>query len=151
MKRTADRPLPAGRSALAAKSLSFAATTLARRHRLSRSCVVNRHAAGWALATWLLYVVRVHAAQARSAVNTAVGAVAGALPVLMGWAAVGGALRPSGAGALFLIVFLWQFPHFMAIAWLYREEYARGRLQMLTVVDPTGRRGGRAGRARRWR
>ena len=75
-------------------------------------------------------------------INTAVGAVAGALPVLIGWSATGEPLDER-ALALVLMLFLWQFPHFMAIAWLYREHYARAGHQMLTVVDPTGRRAGR--------
>ena len=67
--------------------------------------------------------------------------MAGAVPVLMGWTAVGG--RPGLAAAtLFLIVFLWQFPHFMAIAWIYRQQYAAAGMQMLPVVDPSGRRAG---------
>jgi protoheme IX farnesyltransferase len=71
--------------------------------------------------------------------NTAIGAIAGALPVLMGWTAVGGALDLR-AWSLFLIVFLWQFPHFMAIAWIYRQQYGAAGLQMLPVVDSSGYR-----------
>ena len=63
------------------------------------------------------------------------------MPVLMGWTAVGGQLG-LGAATLFLIVFLWQFPHFMAIAWIYRHEYAAAGCRMLPVVDPSGRRAG---------
>jgi protoheme IX farnesyltransferase len=70
-----------------------------------------------------------------------VGAVSGALPVLIGWTATGAAID-NRAIALVLVLFLWQFPHFMAIAWLYREQYARAGHQMLTVVEPTGRRAG---------
>jgi len=71
--------------------------------------------------------------------NTAVGAVPGALPPLMGWTAARGEL--SGAGwALFAIVAFWQIPHFMAIAWMYRDEYARAGFKMLPVIDPDGRR-----------
>jgi protoheme IX farnesyltransferase len=79
--------------------------------------------------------------KSRTSANTAVGAVAGALPVLMGWASVGAPLGLK-ACSLFLIVFLWQFPHFMAIAWIYRRQYAEAGLQMLPVVDPSGRRAG---------
>jgi heme o synthase len=99
--------------------------------------------------TWFSYVVLYTPLKSRTAANTAVGAVAGALPVLIGWAAVGGSFSLAGpfsggvrAAALFLIVYLWQFPHFMAIAWIYRTQYASAGLQMLTVVDPTGRRAG---------
>jgi len=94
------------------------------------------------LLSWFLYVVVYTPLKRRSATNTAVGAVAGALPVLMGWTATGRAVDVNAA-TLFMIVFLWQFPHFMAIAWLYRRDYALGGMQMLTVVDPTGQRAGR--------
>ena len=77
----------------------------------------------------------------RTTANTAVGAVAGAMPVLIGWSAVG-APFDLRAGALFLIVFLWQFPHFMAIAWIYRRQYAAAGMKMLSTVDPRGLRTG---------
>lgn len=73
--------------------------------------------------------------------NTLVGAVPGALPPLMGWTAATGDLG-AGGWALFTILFFWQIPHFMAIAWMYREDYARGGFRMLPVVDPEGRRTG---------
>ena len=75
----------------------------------------------------------------RTPLNTAVGAVSGALPILIGWTATGTAIDMR-CWALVAVMFLWQFPHFMAIAWLYREDYARGGQRMLTVVDPTGLR-----------
>jgi protoheme IX farnesyltransferase len=77
----------------------------------------------------------------RSPLNTAVGAVSGAMPILIGWTATGAAIDVRIL-ALVGVMFLWQFPHFMAIAWLYRADYARARQQMLTVVDPTGLRAG---------
>ena len=73
--------------------------------------------------------------------NTLVGAVPGALPPLMGWTAATGDLG-AGGWALFTILFFWQMPHFMAIAWMYRDDYARGGFRMLPVVDPEGRRTG---------
>lgn len=139
MRRTAQRPLAAGRLGDAEAGLFVFAT-----------CVVGLAVlvlwAGWASAawaglSWLVYVLAYTPLKPRSAANTAVGAVAGALPVLIGWSAVGGALD-ARATALVLLLFLWQFPHFMAIAWLYREDYARAGYQMLTVVDPTGWRAG---------
>ncbi len=84
----------------------------------------------------------------RTAANTAVGAVAGALPVLMGWTAVGAPLDLR-AWSLFLIVFLWQFPHFMAIAWIYRRDYGGAGLKMLSTVDPSRFSGRHAGDSRR--
>jgi protoheme IX farnesyltransferase len=69
--------------------------------------------------------------------NTAVGAVPGALPPVIGWAAATGQVGAE-AWAMFLIVFLWQFPHFLAIAWIYRDDYARAGYRMLPIVDPPG-------------
>jgi protoheme IX farnesyltransferase len=69
--------------------------------------------------------------------NTAVGAVPGALPPLMGWTAATGEISAAG-WSLFAILFIWQLPHFMAIAWLYREDYARGGFRMLPIIDPDG-------------
>ena len=74
--------------------------------------------------------------------NTIVGAVPGALPPLMGWVAARGEVT-RGGWALFAILFFWQLPHFLAIAWIYREQYARAGFVMLPVVDPTGERTGR--------
>jgi len=84
----------------------------------------------------------------RSPLNTAVGAVAGALPVAIGWLAADGPRRLAAgdaasaltAAALATVLYLWQFPHFMAIAWLYRRQYAAAGLRMLTVDDPSGLR-----------
>src|SRR5207237_391600 len=70
------------------------------------------------------------------------GAVPGALPIVGGWTAAGGAIGPAVA-ALFWILFLWQLPHFLALAWIYREDYQRGGLAMLSVTDPDGRHTGR--------
>jgi protoheme IX farnesyltransferase len=78
----------------------------------------------------------------RSPLATLVGAVPGALPPLIGWAASHGGISAGGA-ALFLIVFLWQIPHFMAIAWLYRDDYGKAGFPMLPVIEPDGRRTGR--------
>ena len=141
MTRTADRPLPAGRlsprgSARLCRVDARSLGTIYLATALSIS-----PALGWALATWVVYVAVYTPLKTASPANTAVGAVAGALPVLIGWSATGAALDER-ALALSLVLFLWQFPHFMAIAWLYRQEYARAGLQMLTVVDPSGRRAG---------
>jgi len=78
----------------------------------------------------------------RTSLATMVGALPGALPPVIGWAAAAGRLEP-GAFVLFAIMFLWQIPHFLAIAWIYREDYARGGLPMLPVLDPEGRMTGR--------
>jgi len=139
MDRTADRPLPAGR--LGAREvlwLGSAATVVGAAHL---AFWVGPLTAALGLATWVLYVCVYTPLKLRTHANTMVGAVAGAMPVLMGWSAVGGRLDLSAA-TLFLIVFLWQFPHFMAIAWIYRRQYAAAGMRMLPVVDPSGLRPG---------
>jgi heme o synthase len=139
MARTAARPLPA-RRLTSGEALAFAAVTLVA-GTIYLANWVNLACTGWALLTWGLYVLAYTPLKTRSPLNTAVGAVAGALPVLIGWSATGTALDARACG-LALLLFLWQFPHFMAIAWLYREDYARAGYRMLTVVEPTGRRAG---------
>jgi len=144
MARTAQRPLPSGRVsapevfALGALSAAVGVVYL--------GAAVNWLTALTGLLTWFLYVGVYTPMKARSPANTVVGAIAGAMPVLIGWTAAGAPLALSAGGlkaaTLFLIVYLWQFPHFMAIAWIYRDQYAAARLQMLTVVDPSGRRAG---------
>jgi protoheme IX farnesyltransferase len=74
----------------------------------------------------------------RTSLNTLIGAVPGALPIVGGWTAAGGALGPAVL-ALFWILFLWQLPHFLALAWIYREDYRRGGFVMLSLEDPEGR------------
>jgi heme o synthase len=144
MPRTADRPLPAGRIAPAEVLVVGASAVMA--GMLYLGVLVNWLTAMIGLLTWFLYVVVYTPMKALTPANTVVGAIAGALPVLVGWTAVGAPLALSSGGlqaaTLFFIVYLWQFPHFMAIAWIYRDQYAQARLQMLTVVDPTGRRAG---------
>ena len=139
MPRTAERPLPAGRLT-SWEALGFSAITL-----LVGCCwlatFTSWQATFWAAATWMFYVLAYTPLKTRTTANTAVGAVAGAMPVLIGWTAAGQPLDRR-AIALFLTLFLWQFPHFMAIAWLYREQYARAGYKMLTGIDPTGRRAG---------
>jgi protoheme IX farnesyltransferase len=139
MARTADRPLPAGRL-LPTEAAAFSLATLLA-GALYLAIFVNAASLGWALLTWALYVLLYTPLKTATTINTAVGAVAGALPVFIGWTAAGEALDRR-AVALALVLFLWQFPHFMAIAWLYREDYARAGYLMLTTVEPTGRRAG---------
>lgn len=139
MDRTADRPLPSARMSGWEAVLHGTAAALLGVAYLG--LLVNLLTAALGALTWLIYVGIYTPLKSRSPANTAVGAVAGALPILMGWTAVGGRLNLSAA-TLFLIVFLWQFPHVMAIAWIYRRQYAAAGLKMLPVVDPTGRRAG---------
>ena len=139
MARTADRPLPAGRLTGSQVVVFGVVCIVAGTVYLAR--YVGLPTAALGLLTWTLYVWVYTPLKRRTASNTAVGAVAGALPVLMGWSAVG-APFDLRAWALFLIVFLWQFPHFMAIAWIYRREYSSAGLKMLSTVDPSGFRVG---------
>jgi protoheme IX farnesyltransferase len=99
-------------------------------------------ATGLALATLVMYLAVYTPAKRRTPLATLVGAVPGALPPLIGWAASTGGVSLGGL-ALFGIVFLWQIPHFMAIAWMYRNDFARAGFPMLPVLDPAGRRAGR--------
>jgi protoheme IX farnesyltransferase len=140
MDRTADRPLPAGR--LSGRAVVWFGLATVAVGVVYLALVVGLATAALGAATWIAYVALYTPLKSRSSLNTAVGAVAGAMPVLMGWTAGGGRLGVEAA-TLFLIVYLWQFPHFMAIAWIYREQYARAGLRMMTVVDPTGMRAGR--------
>ncbi len=139
MPRTANRPLPAGRLT-SRQVIAFGTATLLV-GTVELAIAVNVVTAGVALATWLIYVLAYTPLKTRSPLNTAVGAVSGALPILIGWTATGAAVDVR-ALALVAVMFLWQFPHFMAIAWLYRADYARAGQRMLTVVDPTGLRAG---------
>ena len=139
MQRTANRPLPAGRLS-PAEVAGFSAGCLIT-GVLYLALTTNWPTTAWLVISWILYVAVYTPLKPISAVNTAVGAVAGALPALIGWSATGAPLYQR-ALALFLLIFLWQFPHFMAIAWLYRQDYSRAGHQMLPVVDPSGRRAG---------
>lgn len=139
MARTADRPLPAGRLT-GTQVITFGAVTIVA-GVIYLAAFVGLLTAALGMLTWVMYVVVYTPLKRRTAANTAVGAVAGALPVLMGWTAAGAPLDLR-AWSLFLIVFLWQFPHFMAIAWIYRRDYDGAGLKMLSTVDPSGMRAG---------
>jgi protoheme IX farnesyltransferase len=104
--------------------------------------LTNLLAAVLAAATLAIYLAVYTPLKRRTPAATLVGAVPGALPPLIGWTASNGALSPGGL-ALVAIVFLWQIPHFMAIAWMYRDDYAKAGFPLLAVIDPTGARAGR--------
>jgi protoheme IX farnesyltransferase len=139
MRRTAGRALPSGRIA-GAEALLFGGVIVV------VGTVVLLLGAGFlaalvAFLTAVLYVCVYTPLKTRTTLNTLIGAIPGALPPLIGWAAAAGRLGPE-AWTLFLIVFLWQFPHFLAIAWIYREDYRRAGFRMLTGEDARGRRTG---------
>jgi protoheme IX farnesyltransferase len=140
MRRTRGRPLPSGRVSVRAAIAFGALTAVAGLTILAWR--VNLLTAALAGLTLVSYVWFYTSLKRRSTLNTLVGAVPGALPVLGGWTAAGGALD-ARAFALFWILFLWQLPHFLALAWMYREDYRTARLQMLSVDDSDGHRTGR--------
>jgi protoheme IX farnesyltransferase len=140
MRRTRLRPLPAGRVAPADARIFGLALSAAGLALLAARA--NWLSAALALATLLTYLAIYTPMKRRTPLSTVVGALPGALPALIGWTASHGTIDRSGA-ALFAIVFCWQLPHFMAIAWLYREDYARAGFPMLPVIDPNGRRAGK--------
>jgi protoheme IX farnesyltransferase len=141
MRRTENRPLPAGRmQPLEVLAFGF---TLGLGGVIYLAVTIQRPwAALIAAVTFISYVFIYTPLKRRTPLNTLVGAVPGALPPLIGWAAIRGTIDPE-AWALFFIIFLWQVPHFLAIAWIYREDYAHARLRMLPVLDPDGTRTGR--------
>ncbi|MEE2752764.1 MAG: heme o synthase [Candidatus Latescibacterota bacterium] len=137
MSRTADRPLPAGR--LQPEKACVLGLTMLAIGLIYLVGWVNVATALVGLATAVVYLVAYTPLKRMTVHNTVVGAVAGALPPVGGWTAVQGDLG-LGALVLFSILFLWQFPHFYSIAWMYRDDYARGGFRMLAVEDPDGNR-----------
>ena len=140
MRRTRLRPVPDGRLQ-PAESLVFA-TALSVTGLLTLGAGVNALSAGVALVTLLIYALIYTPLKRRSSFSTVVGAIPGALPPVIGWTAARGVLS-EGGWVLFWIVFLWQLPHFLAIAWMYRDDYARAGFPMLPVIEPDGRSTGR--------
>ena len=140
MRRTRARPLPDGRVPPTDAGIFGLALALCGLLLLAERA--GMLAALLATATLIVYLVVYTPMKRRSSLSTLVGAVPGALPPLIGWAASHGSLS-SGGTALFAIVFLWQIPHFMAIAWMYRADYAKAGFPMLPVIEPEGRRAGR--------
>ena len=136
MERTRNRPLPRGR--ISRRAAMIHAAVLAAVGLATLVTAVNLPSTGLALAAMLLYVLAYTPLKRRSTLCTPVGAIVGAIPPLIGWAAAGRGLD-AGAWVLFVLLFLWQIPHFLAIAWLYRDDYARAAFRMLPSVDPCGR------------
>jgi protoheme IX farnesyltransferase len=140
MNRTAERPLPSGLvGAEAALLLGGAFSVFG---LLTLSAWVNLLVAVLGAVTLVTYLFVYTPLKRKSEWNTIIGAIPGALPPLMGWAAARGEIDPLG-WTLFGILFFWQVPHFMAIAWLYREDYAKAGFVMLPNVDGEGVRTGR--------
>jgi heme o synthase len=138
MRRTANRPLPAGRitpeqaaafgAALSGAGLAYLLATVPTAGFLAAAVTITT------------YVLVYTPLKTVTEWNTIVGAVPGALPPVIGWCAARGWGGVEGAAALFAVLFLWQIPHFLAIAWMYREDYAGAGFRMLPGTDPSGRR-----------
>jgi protoheme IX farnesyltransferase len=136
MRRTASRPLPAGRmTMLHGTAVGLA---LAVGGSLYLALFTNVLTGLLTFLTSVTYLAAYTPLKRVSPWCTFVGALPGAMPGVLGWTAASGQLA-TGALVLFAILFLWQFPHFFSIAWLYREDYAEGGIQMLPVVEPSGR------------
>lgn len=136
MKRTRTRPLPSG--AVSPRSVLMLAVVCG-----VVGLAILALGAGWlpaflAFTTIVLYAAVYTPLKPRTTLNTFIGAVCGAIPPMIGWAAVTGGLE-AGAWALGGILFVWQLPHFLALAWLYRRDYERGGFVMLPVIDRSGR------------
>jgi protoheme IX farnesyltransferase len=141
MQRTENRPLPAGRLQ-PAEVLVFGLTLGLVGLAYLAALVAQPLCVAVAAITFVCYVWVYTPLKKYTTLNTLIGAVPGALPPVIGWTAASGELS-RGVLLLFLILFLWQVPHFLAIAWIHRADYARAGLRMLPVTDPTGRRTGR--------
>lgn len=137
MRRTENRPLPSGR--ITPNSVLLLGVLLSVIGLAWLLFAVNALTSFLGAATLACYVFVYTPLKRLTVLNTAVGAIPGALPPLMGWSAATNTLSEPG-WALFAILFFWQLPHFMAIAWLYRDDYAGAGYRMLSGVDPDGRR-----------
>ncbi len=135
MRRTASRPLPS--HALTPRHALAAALAWSFLGVLVLAVFVNGLTAMLSAAVIALYVLVYTPLKVRTHLNTQVGAICGAIPPMMGWTAATGALEP-GAFILGAVLFVWQIPHFLALAWLYREDYERGGYHMLPSSDGTG-------------
>lgn len=136
MRRTQGRPLPTGKlspseAAVFGISLSLVATAYL-------AIFINPLSALLGLATFASYLFVYTPLKTKTTLSTVFGAFPGAMPPLIGWVAARGRIGVE-AWILFAILFLWQFPHFLAIAWMYRDDYARAGIKMLPVVEPEGR------------
>jgi len=140
MQRTRGRPLPAG--VLRPASALVFGTLIAVLGVAVLVTFVNGTTAALAAAALLIYILAYTPLKPRSPIALYVGAIAGALPIVGGWTASGAPITAAGY-ALFAILFFWQLPHFLALGWLYRDDYRNGGFAMLSGRDPDGRRSAR--------
>ena len=136
MRRTASRPLPMG--LLTARRALWFGIALALAGAAELAIWVNVLSALLGAFTLAAYLFVYTPMKSRTHLSTVVGALPGAMPPLMGYAAASGLLNRE-SWSLFFILFVWQFPHFLAIAWMYRDDYARAGIRMLPVVEPDGK------------
>jgi heme o synthase len=136
MRRTQDRPLPSGK--LTARSALVFGVSLSAVALGYLAVTVNPLSAVLGFATLASYLFIYTPLKLRTTLSTVLGAFPGAMPPFIGWVAARGEVTIE-AWVLFAILFLWQFPHFLAIAWMYRDDYARAGIKMLPVVEPEGR------------
>lgn len=141
MHRTCGRPLPAGR--IGAMHALIFSLLLAYVGATVLAVLAHPLAAVLAMTCLAAYVLVYTPLKPRTSMNTLVGAVCGAIPPLLGWAAATGSLRGPGAWVLAALLLVWQLPHFLALAWLYRDDYRRGGYRMLPNVDGDGELTGR--------
>lgn len=136
MERTATRPLPTGKiTPNEALIFGILQCVVAELYLLF---LVNGLTAALGLIVIVGYVLLYTPLKTRTSASTAIGAIPGAMPPLMGWTSAANEVT-LGAWILFAMLFLWQFPHFLAIAWMYREQYAKAGIKMLPVVEPEGK------------
>ncbi|HJQ26210.1 MAG TPA: heme o synthase [Blastocatellia bacterium] len=136
MRRTETRPLPSGRlQPRQALRFGLALSAIA---TLYLALLVNPLSAALGVLTFAAYLFAYTPLKTRTTLSTIIGAFPGAMPPFIGWVAANGQITIE-AWVLFAILFLWQFPHFLAIAWMYRDDYKRAGIKMLPVVEPDGR------------
>lgn len=136
MRRTRNRPLPAGR--ISRRDATIFGVALSCASVLYLWILVNALTGALAALALVSYLLVYTPLKRKTPLSTVVGAVPGALPALMGWTAIRGEIGLEGT-LLFAILYLWQIPHFLSIAWLYREDYARAGVRVLPVVSSDGR------------
>ena len=140
MPRTANRPPASGRTSRLAAWMQTIIALMG--GGVAIYLATGWQPAFWAVATFVAYVAFYTPMKTRTAWNTTVGAIAGAMPVWIGYTAGGGTLADPIAWVLFGLMMAWQYPHFMAIAWMYRRQYAAAGFRMSTTEDPSGRSAG---------
>ena len=136
MERTAKRPLPTNKVSVA-EALIFG-LLLCLTAEIYLAVLVNSLTAILGIVVIVGYVLLYTPLKTRTSMSTAIGAIPGAMPPLMGFTSAANEIT-LGAWTLFALLFLWQFPHFLAIAWMYREQYAKAKILMLPVIEPEGK------------